>query len=332
MESRSVGKSEVVLPPIVYGAWAIGGWWWGGTDDPNAISAMRAAAHEGMMAIDTAPIYGFGHSESLVGEALQSHRSSVFLLTKCGLSWTREDGPAAFPTQTPSGKKVLVRNDLRPASIRRECEDSLKRLRTDVIDLYQCHWPDPETPIEDTMEALARLREEGKIRAIGVSNFDVELLEKTRRCLGDVPLASTQPRYSLLARQVEASVLPWCRTHGIGVLAYRPIEQGLLAGAVPPDRTFPPGDMRPTQKIFSSESRQKILDTLDGLRDLSTKHDATMAQLALAWVISQPGLTAAIAGARSAQQALENQRAAALSLSQDELDRIGRAFDPICKR
>ncbi|MEE2750214.1 MAG: aldo/keto reductase, partial [Myxococcota bacterium] len=251
MESRRLGKSEVVLPPIVYGAWAIGGWWWGGTDDPGAINAMKAAAHGGMMAIDTAPIYGFGHSESLVGEALESHRSSVLLLTKCGLSWTREDGPVAFPTKTPSGKKVLVRNDLRPESIRQECEDSLRRLRTDVIDLYQCHWPDPETPIEDTMGALARLREEGKIRAIGVSNFDTELLEKARCALGEVPLASTQPRYSLLARQIEKSILPWCQTHEVGVLAYRPIEQGLLAGAVPPERQFPPGDMRPTQKIFS---------------------------------------------------------------------------------
>ena len=148
MKTRSLGQSDLALPPIVYGAWAIGGWCWGGTDDEKAIQAMQTAAGEGLMAIDTAPIYGFGHSESLVGQALQSKRDSVLLLTKCGLNWASEEGPLTFPTRTSSGEKVNVRNNLRPASIRRECEESLKRLRTDVIDLYQCHWPDPETPID----------------------------------------------------------------------------------------------------------------------------------------------------------------------------------------
>ncbi len=326
MTPRNLGATELTLPPIVFGAWAIGGWWWGGTDDARAIAAMRAAADAGPLAIDTAPVYGFGHSERLVGAALSHRRHEIQILTKCGMNWTREDGPVAFTTQDESGQPKVVKNDLRPASVRAECEASLKRLNTDVIDLYQCHWPDPSTDVAETMGEMLRLREEGKIRAIGVSNFSPELMEESQAALGDVPLASTQPRYSLLHRKIESDVLPWCRTHNVGVLAYRPMEQGLLAGTVGPERTFPAGDKRPTHPIFSVENRRKILQGLESLRDIAETHQATFAQLVLAWVVAQPGLTCALAGARNASQALENARAGEIALSTEEIARIGSVF------
>ncbi len=326
MTPRALGATDLTLPPIVFGAWAIGGWWWGGTDDARAIAAMRAAADAGSLAIDTAPVYGFGHSERLVGAALSHRRQEIQILTKCGLSWTREDGPVAFTTQDVTGQPKVVRNDLRPASVRAECEASLKRLHTEEIDLYQCHWPDPSTDVAETMGEMLRLREEGKIRAIGVSNFSPELMEKSQAALGDVPLASTQPRFSLLHRKIENDVLPWCRSHNVGVLAYRPMEQGLLAGAVGPDRTFPAGDKRPTQPIFSVENRRKILRNLESIRDIATAHEATFAQLALAWVVAQPGLTCALAGARNATQALENAQAGDVALSPEDITRIGSVF------
>ena len=202
MQTRRLGHSDLSVPPVIFGAWAIGGWYWGGTDDSAAISAIHASIDAGVTAIDTAPVYGFGHSESVVGCAIADRRDRVQILTKVGLRWDSTEGSHFFD----DGGQTVHRN-LRPASIHAEVEASLRRLGVDEIDLLQCHWPDPSFPVEATMEALASLVRAGKVRAVGVSNFDVALLTRARAALGSVPLASTQPRYSLMDRAIESDRL-----------------------------------------------------------------------------------------------------------------------------
>ena len=188
---RPLGQSELSIHPVILGTFAMGGWWWGPQDADDAKNAIQASLDAGATAIDTAPIYGFGHAEELIGASIRGRRKDALIFTKVGLRWDGE-GTFFFPTKH-QGSKRKVCFDLRPARIRQECEDSLRRLQTDVIDLYQVHWPDPATPIAESMGEMLRLREEGKIRAIGVSNYSVEQLQEAQQALGDVPLASTQP-------------------------------------------------------------------------------------------------------------------------------------------
>jgi methylglyoxal reductase len=318
---RPLGQSEIVVPPVIFGAWAIGGWYWGGTDDAAAIRAIHASIDAGVGAIDTAPVYGFGHSESIVGQAIRDRRDRVTLLTKVGLRWDGTEGEHFFDD---AGQSVY--RNLRPAAIRAEVEESLRRLGVDEIDVLQCHWPDPGFPVEETMVGLAALVGEGKIRAVGVSNFDPALLARAQAALGSVPLASTQPRYSLLDRAIEDDVLPWCRDAGVGVIVYSPIEQGLLSGRVTLERTFAEDDGRSWSPRFSAESRAAVLAAIAQTADIAAAHDATPAQLAIAWCFHQPGVTAAIVGARSPRQAIENAGAARIVLSPAEIDRLSGAF------
>jgi len=314
------------------GTFAIGGWWWGPTDDSDAASAINTALDNGANAIDTAPVYGFGHAEELIGHVIASRRRDAVIMTKAGLRWDGEGTPF-FKTRF-GGKDLQISFDLRPDRVRAECEASLRRLGVDEIDLYQCHWPDPATPIADTMGALAQLREEGKIRAIGVSNYSLEQIQEAQEALGDIPLASIQPRYSLLHRRIERDLLPHCKAHSIGIIGYRPMEQGLLTGKVGPDRQFAAGDERATQSIFSMENRTGILKALGSLQDIQTEQSASSAQLSVAWVLHQAGITGAICGARNAQQATENLESATFALSNTEASRIAEAFKdlPIRKK
>jgi aryl-alcohol dehydrogenase-like predicted oxidoreductase len=311
---------------VSFGAWAIGGWMWGGTDDDDAIRAIQAGIDHGITCIDTAPTYGMGHSEKVVGEAIRGKHDQVIIATKCGIRWDLEEGHPFFETKDNEGVPRTLYRNLRPHSIRTECENSLRRMRIEHIDLYQCHWPDPTTPLEETMSALLELKKEGKIRAIGVSNFTTEMMDECRAC---GPLDSDQPKYSALVRDIEADVLPYCKKHTIGVLAYSPIAQGLLTGKVDADREFPEGDLRRTATLFSRENRVKINAMLKEVFHLADAHGATLAQLFIAWLNAQPGMTSSLVGARNAQQAIENAKAGTITLAPDEIQHIRDAVESL---
>jgi len=326
---RQLGTSDLKVPTIIFGAWAAGGWFWGPQDDADSIRAIHAALDAGINCIDTAPIYGMGHSEEVVGKAIQGRRGQVLLATKCGLRWdTPGEGSNPWTYKGLDGTECTVVRNLHKAAIIAEVEQSLKRLGTDTIDLYQCHWPDPSAPIAETMEALVALKQQGKVRAIGVSNFTPEMMAE---CLRHGPLASDQPSYSLLRRDIEADVLPFCRERGIGVIVYSPLEQGLLTGKVTMDRTFPDGDYRSGHPWFQPQNRQRVLDALEKVKPIAAAHGATLGQVAAAWIIAQPGVTAAIVGARSPEQAIENAQAADIRLSADELQAIRSTFEALGK-
>jgi len=326
MELRQLGTSDLKIPPIMFGAWAIGGWFWGGTDDKEAAKALQASIDLGLNAIDTAPVYGFGHSERIVARAIKGRREKVIVATKCGLRWDRTDGDLHFISEDAEGKEKEVHKVLKAESIIRECEWSLERLGVEVIDLYQCHWPDVHTPLEETMGALVRLKEQGKIRAIGVSNFTPEMMEA---CRAIAPLVSDQPKYNLLERDIEADVLPYCRKHSIGVIVYSPIGQGLLTGKVTMDRKFPRGDLRVETPWFAPRNRRRALDALEKARPIAEAHGVTLAQMTINWTIHEPGVTAAIVGARNAKQVEENAGALAFALSDDERASIRKTFEAL---
>jgi len=317
---RRLGRAELRLPAVVLGTWAMGGGYWGEPDDERSEASILASLDAGVAAFDTAPVYGLGRSERLLGRALRGRRGAATILSKCGLRWAGDEDALVTRGQ------VAIRRDLSPASVRGECERSLRRLGVEAIDLYQCHWPDPATPIADTMGELLRLRDEGKIRHVGVSNFSPAQLAQAQAALGDAPLASDQPLYSALERGAEADVLPWCRAHGVGVLAYSPLAQGLLTGGVPPERVLPPGDGRAGKPWFTQASRRRVQAALDAVRPIAAAAGLTLGQVALIWVARQPGITAAVAGARSPTQARQNAAAAVDSLDPEALRRVGEAL------
>ncbi|MBI2812194.1 MAG: aldo/keto reductase, partial [Candidatus Melainabacteria bacterium] len=246
MQYRKLGASQIHASVITYGAWAIGGTMWGGTDEKASIESIQASVDAGVTTIDTAPIYGYGYSEELVAKAVGDRRDKVQILTKFGLRWDSTDGEHFFDLDE-KGKKVNIYKNARKQSILKECEDSLRRLKTDYIDLYQCHWRDTTTPLEETMEACAQLLKEGKVRAIGVSNFTADDIAK---CSSIVPIASNQPPYSMVLRDIEKDVLPYCRDHDIATIVYSPLQRGLLTGKFKPDHKFAPGDHRASTPQF----------------------------------------------------------------------------------
>ena len=326
MEYRRLGKSGLKLPVVCYGAWAIGGWMWGGTDDDAAVRAIRKAIDLGITCIDTAPIYGMGHSERIVGKAIAGRRDEVTIATKCGVRWDVVKGHHVFDSKMNDGTPVQIRRFLGAESIKKECEESLERLGIEVIDLYQCHQPDPTTPVEESWDAMLELQKEGKVRAIGVSNFTVEMMEK---CLSRGPVASDQPLYNPLERDIEKDILPFCIENDIGVLAYSPMTQGLMTGKVTMDRKFPEDDVRSHKPWCKPENRQRVLEMLKKIQPIADGHKATLAQVTINWVISQKGLTAALVGARNEKQVEENARAADFRLTEDELATIRNAVEEL---
>jgi methylglyoxal reductase len=319
---RKLGSSGIDVSVVGFGAWAIGGWMWGGTDEPQAVAAVQAALDHGINLIDTAPAYGYGRSEEIIARAIRGRREKAVLATKCGLVWDCEDGTFFFhadqqgATMRPSEKKIY--KCLKPDSIRTEVERSLARLGADYIDLYQTHWQDPAAPIEDTMAALVKLKEQGKIRAIGVSNAGLDQL----RAYG--PIDSDQEKYSMLDRNLETNgILEYCRQRNIAVLAYSPLANGLLTGKIGPDRQFGPGDLRKANPRFRRDNLEKVNGALDQLRPLAESYQASIAQLVIAWTCAQPGMTCVLCGARNPQQAIENAAAGGIALAPDDVRMMG---------
>jgi len=316
LQARQLGNSDVKVTPIIFGAWAIGGWMWGGTDDQDALDALHVSIDHGVTTIDTAAVYGFGHSEELVGQAIKGQRDKVVIATKCGNRW---DGPPGKDT-----KDVQIHRNSKPEGIIWECEQSLKRLGVDVIDIFQIHRQDVETPVEDSMRAMEKLRQQGKIKAIGVSNFSLDWIQRAQAA---APLACNQPPYSAVQRGIEKEVLPYCRQRNIATIGYSPLERGLLTGSVGPDRKFPESDHRSKHRFFTQESRQRIADALAVVKPIADAHEASLAQMMIQWTINQPGITAALVGARNAQQAEHNAKALEFSFSAEEFAKIREAFD-----
>jgi aryl-alcohol dehydrogenase-like predicted oxidoreductase len=327
MQLRQLGNSPLRITPVIFGAWAIGGWMWGGNEERDSIAAIHAALDNGINTIDTAAIYGMGYSEELVAKALQGRRDGVIIATKCGMRWDdpKQEGSNPWPQKMNDGTPVTVMRNAKPHSIQYECEQSLKRLKTDVIDLYQIHWPDLTTPPEDSVRAMEELLKAGKVRAIGVSNYNAEWMRRAKAAAPN--LASLQPPYSLLQRGIETDIVPFCRQNNIGIIVYSPMERGLLTGKVGPERTFAPGDHRAEHKFFAKEHRQRVQDALAKIQPIADRHNASLAQVVINWTFSQPGITAAIVGARNAEQAAHNAGAMRFTLSADELQAIRKAFD-----
>jgi aryl-alcohol dehydrogenase-like predicted oxidoreductase len=322
MQYRPLGTSGIEASIVGLGTWVTGGGdTWEGPDDNESVKAIHAALDRGVTLIDTAPSYGWGHSEEVVGKAIQGRRDQVVIATKCGIWW--EDDRGSF-NSNKDGRDTYI--SLRPDTITIEVENSLKRLGVDYIDLLQCHRPakPPEnTPIPETMACLMDLKEQGKIRAIGVSNVSLEQLE-AYRAAGD--LASDQFRYSLIFRNHEADILPYCAKHNVATITYMSLEQGLLTGKVGMDRVFKEDDFRKNAgdwlPWFKLENRQRLLDMFAGWADLTEKYCCTIAQLVIAWTAAQPGATHVLCGTRTVEQGIENAEAGALELDHDDIQRI----------
>lgn len=322
MEKVKLGKSGIEVTPITFGAWAIGGWMWGGTDNEDAISAIHASLDHGISSIDTAPIYGMGHSEKIVGEAIKGRsRDKVEILTKYGMMWDGEAGDYYFDSYNNEGKKVKIYKYASKERVIKECENSLRRLQTDYIDLYQVHWPDVTTPVEETMEAVERLLEQGKVRAAGVCNYNVELTSKANDC---IPIASDQVAYSMVNRGIESDLVPWCIENKVAIIAYSPLQRGLLTGKITEDYKFAEGDHRPSTPFFKKENIKKVNAFLDEIKPLAEDKNASLAQLVTAWTIKQPGIDVALVGGRNKKQASENALSADVHLTQDEVDSINQ--------
>ncbi|MBD1836699.1 aldo/keto reductase [Coleofasciculus sp. FACHB-64] len=304
MEKRHLGTSDIQISPIVMGTWQAGKRMWVGIEDADTIKAIRVAFDAGITTVDTAEVYGEGHSEQIVAQALSDVREQAVYATK------------------------VFANHLKYDQVIEACDRSLKNLKTDYIDLYQIHWPSGVfkseiVPIEETMSALNHLKEQGKIRAIGVSNFSRAQLEEAAQ-YGRID--SLQPPYSLFWRWVEKDAMPYCVENKISILAYSSLAQGLLTGKFGSDHQFDPADNRAKNKLFQGENYQRAQQSLDKLRPIAERHQCSLAQLALAWLIAQPQ-TNAIAGARNTQQVIDNAKAGDIKLSTDELqeiDAIGR--------
>ena len=318
MKTRRLGSKGPELSTVGFGAWAIGGPWrfgWGEVDDDDSIAALRRAVELGVNWVDTAAVYGLGHSEDVVRRALAPYRvgEEVFVFTKCGRRWEgRPDG--------------VIENDLRPESIREECERSLRRLGVERIDLYQFHWPDRTTgtALEDSWGTMVELVEEGKARWIGVANFDVDQLE---RCEAIHHVDSVQPPLSLLTRGARSTVVRWAADHGTGVIVYSPMGSGLLTGAFDHERIadLDPSDWRRESPAFQEPAVSRNLDLVARLGSIAERIGATVPELAVGWVLAQPGVTAAIVGARLPRHADGWAGASDLELEQSTLDEIDDA-------
>ncbi len=309
MKKRRLGKTDLELITVGLGTWAMGGPWqfgWGPQDDGEAIGAIIAAMESGINWIDTAPAYGLGHSEELIASALKQTDYKPIIATKCGILW--------------NDKKEKI-TCLKKDSIRTECHNSLKRLDIDVIDLYQMHWPDPEEDVEEAWEEMLRLRDEGKTRYVGVSNFNVAQLERISKI--ELPV-SLQPPYSMLRRDVESELLEYCARNNMGVVAYSPMHRGLLTGKFSQQRLagLAEDDHRLRTPDFQEPRFSASLELVEQLKKISERHGKTCAQLAISWVLRRNEITAAIVGARKPQQIIETAPASDWDLSQDDIEQI----------
>ncbi len=317
VRTRPIGKSGIQASVVGLGTWAIGGWMWGGTDEQQSIAAIQASIDEGISLIDTAPAYGMGLSETIVGRAIKGRRDKVVLATKCGLVWHTTKGNYFFEQD---GKPV--HRYLGADSIAYELEQSLRRLGTDHIDHYITHWQDATTPIAESMEALIRLKEQGKIRSIGASNVSPGDL---KAYVESGAIDAIQEEYSMVARDIEGTLLPVAMENDVSVLSYSSLALGLLSGKVGPERVFAEDDQRHGNPRFSQDNRRKVAQLANAVLPLAEAHKVSMAQLVIAWTVQQPGITFSLCGARDPAQARENAAAARLMLSDEEVAHIGEA-------
>ncbi len=310
METRFLGNSDLAITPIGIGAWAIGGGGWNGSmgpqNDRDSIPAIHAALDHGVNWIDTAALYGLGHSEEMVAHAIHDRSPKPYVFTKCERVWDKNRNIGAC---------------LKAESVRRECEDSLRRLKIDAIDLYQIHWPEPDRDIEEGWTELARLKEEGKVRWIGVSNFSVDQM---RRAQAIAPITSLQPPYAVVRREIEAEILPFCLSQNIGVIVYSPMYAGLLTGAMTKERVanFLSEDWRQNLPGFQEPALSRNLQIVEHLRDIAKHHGRSPGEVAIAWTLNHPAVTGAIVGFRSAQQVAGIIGAAEFRLNPTELSEI----------
>lgn len=311
MKTRKLGYSDLHLTPIGLGTWAMGGgdwkFGWGDQDDAASIASVHQALDAGVNWIDTAAIYGHGHAERVVGKAIQDRRDDVLIATKCGRVW--------------EGESREIGKSLRRESVHREVDVSLQRLGIDCIDLYQIHWPEPDEEIEEGWGAVAELVEAGKIRYAGVSNFNMEQLKRIQPIH---PVTSLQPPYSILRREVEEEILPYCRENQIGIVAYSPMQAGLLTGRFSKERVqnLPANDWRKANPFFTSPQLEANLSIIEQLRPVAAQMEITLPQLALAWVLRRSEMTAAIAGARRPEQILETVKAGEIVIHDELLLKI----------
>jgi aryl-alcohol dehydrogenase-like predicted oxidoreductase len=312
METRRLGNSDLEITRIGFGAWAAGGsGWafaWGAQDDRDSISAIHAALDVGINWIDTAAVYGLGHSEQVVAQALEGRAKKPYVFTKCARAWNE--------------KREIVKR-LKADSIRGECEASLRRLRVDVIDLYQMHWPEPDEDIEEGWTTMVRLKEEGKVRWIGVSNFNVPQMDRIAKI---APITSLQPPYSLVNPAAGAEILPYCGRNNIGVIVYSPMGSGLLTGKMTLERiaSLPSDDWRTRNPRFQEPALSRHLAAADLLREIGKRHGASAGEVAIAWTLANPNVTAAIVGARNARQIEETADAGRVKLTAADLAEIER--------
>ncbi|MDR0306433.1 MAG: aldo/keto reductase [Chitinispirillales bacterium] len=316
MEMRKLGNSDMNISRVGLGAWAIGGswrWGWGSQDDRESVAAIRKAVELGVNWIDTAAVYGLGHSESVIGAALKEMPQKPYIFTKCGLRWKETDNSAREAYSI-----------LKAKSVREEAENSLKRLGVDCIDLYQIHWPNPKAEIEEAWAEMAKLREEGKVRYIGVSNHTAAQMERLKAI---APITSLQPPYNLINRKVESAMLPFCQEHNIGVIVYSPMSSGLLSGKMTPERiaALPGDDWRKLDFNYTEPQLSRNLKIVEAVKAVAAAKGVPAAQVAIAWTLKHPAVTAAIVGMRKPVQAEETAGAADLVLSQDEVEELESA-------
>ncbi len=317
MEYRQLAQTDLKLSAITFGAWAIGGWMWGGTERKDAVDAIRSSYNLGVTSIDTAPVYGQGLSEEIVGEAIKGiPREKLQILTKYGMRWDSKKGAFAFSSVDNSGKPIDIYKYAGKESVIKECEDSLRRLGTDYIDLYQIHWPDSTTPVSEAMEAVSKLLEQGKILAAGVCNYDKALMMEAGKTIS---LASNQVPYSMVERSIEKELVPYCIQHNKSILAYSPLQRGILTGKIKPGHKFAPGDHRPGTRFYKPENIVRINEFLEKIKPMAADKKSSLSQLVIRWTIDQPGITIALVGARNAAQAIENAEAADISLTKEDI-------------
>lgn len=327
MEFRKLGNTDLELSAITYGAFAIGGNMWGGNEKKDSIASVRASIDNGVTTLDTAPFYGFGLSEEMIGEAIKGYdRSKIQLLTKFGLVWdgSNQGKGEFFFDAEEAGKTIPVYKYASKASVIKEVEDSLKRLQTDYIDLLQIHWPDATTPISETMEALEILLQQGKIRAAGVSNYSVEQVAEARQSLN---IASNQIGYSMLNRGVENDLVPYALENDLGIIVYSPMERGLLTGKYFKDGKLKDNDHR--NGYFQQFDLEKVKTFLETITPIAEDKNATLSQLVLRWTSLQPAITVVLAGARNAEQAAANAKAMDIDLTAEELAFINTELSKI---
>ena len=327
MELIQLGKSKLKINPIAFGAWAIGGAAWGGNDEKDSLAAIKSCIENGLTTIDTAPIYGYGKSEELVGKALKDlgKRDSIQILTKFGINWNTNKGTFYFKgNSTVNFKNVNLYSG--HDGIIKECEDSLRRLKTDYIDLYQIHRPDSSTPISETMETLNILKKEGKILEGAVSNYTKHQMEEA---LIDFPIASNQVPFSMLEKSILDEVLPFAIEKNVGILAYSPLQRGVLTGKYRGEINWNEDDHRKDSKWFQDSNRQKINNFLDRIQPIARDKNISLSQLVILWTLAQEGISCVLVGGRNPEQVRQNIHALDSKINQEEIELINRELSSL---